>query len=238
MGSDLERTARAAGYPLNVRQYGWSGDSPIHYAAVAPQVLQKWSPQMVVVVTNWDDWDKNALDSHYAWATLNDGKLTVHLKNTAPDHSFKARLWRVSRVTALGEQTLHRFARDLAPAFQRKPTSNASVKESSPEQVRATLELLQQAYGDRLFVIYAAEPGLRGTAPEPTESLVLAQCTAVNVRCASTGPAWIHARDFGAYLASGFSNTDPGKGHYNAAGHRLFADLIWNELQSRTAGAR
>ena len=61
MGSVLERDARAAGLPLNVRQYGWSGASPSRYLLVADSVLRRWNPATVVIALSDNDLDENAL---------------------------------------------------------------------------------------------------------------------------------------------------------------------------------
>ena len=61
MGSQLERTARASGLPLDVRQYGWSGASPAQYLYVARDVLARWHPRRVMIPLSENDLDMSAL---------------------------------------------------------------------------------------------------------------------------------------------------------------------------------
>jgi hypothetical protein len=78
---------------------------------------------------------------------------------------------------------------------------------------------------------------LTSTQPEPEETDTLLQCRMQGVRCASTGPFLRDALLSLRYFGSGFSNSAPEKGHYNARGHRLVGELIWFEYRSRMGGA-
>src|SRR5205807_1128821 len=61
MGAQLERTARANGLPVDVRQYGWTGASPAQYLYVARDVIARWHPRRVFVTLSDNDLDMNTL---------------------------------------------------------------------------------------------------------------------------------------------------------------------------------
>lgn len=102
MGSQLERLARRHNQKLNVRQYGWSGDAPAHYALLAPEVIRKWHPKMIVAVTNVDDYSPMALDTAFAVLRIHDGKGTATAK-TARAEPLRTKLWPLIRQSALGD---------------------------------------------------------------------------------------------------------------------------------------
>jgi hypothetical protein len=234
MGSQLERLARRYRQPLNVRQYGWSGDAPPHYAVLASQVIHKWHPKMVVVVTNVGDYTQSALNTSFAEMHIQNGRATVIEKPAPPRSSFRFSVWQIGNRSALFEHLAIRFVLDILPTFHSPlPADSQNMSpHSSEEQMNATLRILKEAYGKRLFLLYTAQPGLGGTA-DPDEA-ILNECTAQGVRCASTRAMWIREKDAGT-LASGFSNSAPGAGHYNRAGDSIIARLIWEEIQQRAA---
>src|ERR1035438_6734287 len=52
MGAGIDRLSRAAGQPLNVRQYGWTSANAPTYLASAGQLLGARNPAWVVVILN------------------------------------------------------------------------------------------------------------------------------------------------------------------------------------------
>jgi hypothetical protein len=77
MGAVIERLARGAGRPLNVRQYGWFSANAPTYLASAESILSTLNPAWVAVI--------NAPNiSVYALTTRQNWRMEV-----APDDSFR-----------------------------------------------------------------------------------------------------------------------------------------------------
>jgi len=240
MGAVVERLAQASD-PINVRQYGWPGASPPKYAIEAASVLRLWNPSMVAVIANANGFRTAALDTHWTKAQIRGDNFLI--QPVAPDRlTLPVRLWFVMRHSALFEMVTSRFVLDISPEIPGLHTfhSTAEAAQGTPsnaEILPMMVRLLKQTYGDRLFLVYAAEPALTSTQPEPEETEILLQCRLQGVRCASTGSFLRDALLSLQYFGSGYSNSAPEKGHYNANGHRLVGELIWSEYRSRMAGA-
>jgi hypothetical protein len=231
MGSQLERLARRHNQPLNVRQYGWSGDAPAHYALLAPEVIRKWHPRMIVAVTNVDDYSPIALDTAFAVLGIHNGKGTATAK-LAPAEPLRTKLWPLIRQSALGEYSAIRFKLDILPTFYSTAAPQNQKLKAPDNQIGISLRLLKEAYGNALFVVYTAEPGLSGRG-DPDDA-VLRECEVEGVRCVSVRGAWLDELHSGI-IPSGFSNSAPGSGHYNRDGYGLIARLIWDEIRKRAS---
>lgn len=240
MGAVVERLAQAS-EPVNVRQYGFPGASPPKYALEGANVLRLWNPKMVAVIANANGFRTAALDTHWTKAQIRGGNFLI--EPVAPDRlTLPVRLWFAMRRSALFEIVSSRFVLDISPEIPGLHSfhSTAEAAQEAPsntEVLPMMVRLLKETYGDRLFLVYAAEPDLTSTQPEPEETETLLQCRIEGLRCASTGPSLRNALLSLQYFGSGFSNSTPEKGHYNANGHRLVGELIWSEYCSRMAGA-
>jgi len=240
MGAVVERLSLASN-PVNVRQYGWPGASPAKYALEGTDVLRLWNPRMVAVIANANGFRTAALGTHWTKAQIRGGSFLI--QPVAPDRlTLPVRLWFVMRHSALFELVTSRFVLDISPEIPGLHTfhSTAEAAQGTPsdaEVLPMMVRLLKQTYGDRLFLVYAAEPALTSTQPEREETETLLECRLQGVRCASTGPFLRDALLSLQYFGSGFSNSAPEKGHYNANGHHLVGELIWSEYRSRIAGA-
>jgi len=240
MGAVVERLAQAAN-PVNVRQYGFPGASPPKYALEGTDVLRLWNPRMVAVIANANGFRTAALDTHWTKAQIHGRSLLI--QPVEPDRlTLPAKVWLAMRRSALFEIVTSRFVLDISPEIPGLRTfhSTAEAAQRTPgnaEVLPMMVRLLKQTYGDRLFLVYAAEPALTSTQPESEEAQTLLQCRLQGVRCASTGPFLRDALLSLQYFGSGFFNSAPEKGHYNANGHRLVGELIWSEYRSRMAGA-
>lgn len=240
MGAVVEWLARPSD-PINVRQYGFPGASPPKYVMEGPDVLRLWNPRMVAVVANANGFRAAALDTHWTTAKIRGDNFLI--QPVSPDRlTLPVRLWFAMRRSALFEIVTSRFVLDISPEIPGLHTfhSTAEAAQGTPgdsEVLPKMVRLLKETYGDRLFLVYAAEPTLTSTKPEPEETETLLQCRIQGVRCASTGPFLRDALLSLQYFGSGFSNSAPEKGHYNPRGHRLVGELIWSEYRSRMAGA-
>ena len=242
MGAVVERLAEASD-PVNVRQYGWPGASPPKYAMEGLNVLQLWNPRMVVVVAHANNFRTAALDTHWTKAEIRGSDFQI--EPVTPDKlSLNARVWFALRHSALFEIATSRFVLDVLPKIPDLLTFRSAVaagqRTETPKDSTMPprmVKLLRETYGDRLFLVYAAEPTLASTQPEPEETETLLQCRRQSVSCVSTGPFLRDALTSLRYFGSGFPNTAPETGHYNASGHQLVGELIWSEYRSRTTGA-
>lgn len=247
MGSVLERDARAAGLPLNVRQYGWSGASPSRYLLVADSVLRRWNPPTVVIALSDNDLDENALheaNPQLRVASPTDLRILPFAEPPAigtPRYSslsvlLETRTWQL--------QWRRARAAEAAGAPSTQPADDASTPGdvALPDSIqlamlpRAVVHALAAKFKSRLAIVYLAEVRITG---DDTTSLIerrlLAACAIEHVRCRSTRQAMLAARSRGV-IARGFFNTTPGNGHLNAAGNAVVGRQLWNLLSEERVG--
>jgi hypothetical protein len=237
MGAVAERLARQQGDAINVRQYGWSGASPVKYALDAGTIEQLWSPRMVVIVTHKEDFGASALHTHWSVAAVHDGIIAGTLLPTDTS-SLRARVAR--KITSIGLITLatRRFALDILPGIENflTPSSATAAKRNSDSDAEVTLAMLQmlkKAYGAKLFLVYASEPSLKLMEADEVGARVLEDCSELEIQCASTDKQARRGIVEGSVFLNGFLNTAPAEGHYNRDGHRVVGEIIWNEYRRR-----
>ena len=148
MGSVLERTARTHQHPLNVRQYGYSGDSPAHYALIATEVVEMWKPKMVCAVVNADDFTQEALVNHWAEMKLHPNQPpTIAVADKGSHHDIRvwvtAHLQNSGLLYALAQRTVL----DILPTFDRNVPAGgeaASAEEAvDPDVIKASVQALE-----------------------------------------------------------------------------------------------
>ena len=244
MGSVLERTARSQQRPVNVRQYGFSGDSPAHYALIGNEILETWKPQMVCVVVNADDFTQEALVNHWAEMKLHaDHPPTITVSDEGWSREMRVRVTAKLQYSGLLYALAQRTVLDILPTFNTKAAANGpatSVEEAvDPDVIKATVQVLKNVYGSRLMILLVQNPGISGGfAPTRLETILSRSCTEHGVDCVMTRQAFVNLRDRSQQLGFGFSNTLPGAGHINALGHQLLGELIWAEYQKLMDGTR
>ncbi|MGA3240145.1 MAG: hypothetical protein ABSG03_28045 [Bryobacteraceae bacterium] len=249
MGAVIERLARAAGRPLNVRQYGWVSANAPTYLASADSLLRARNPAWVAVILNAPN------ISIYALTTRQNWRMEV-----APDDSF--RLIDMSPPQPAGElRTMGRQIgrSSLALALWRRfgliqnrasnplPSEEIFHPNEPPDRrdpqlaleaarvPRATVLGLKRAYGPRLLIVYVPEFfGTQYRSAEPLEQQVLALCVQEGVACLSAREALARERYEQLRLSRGFHNTAPGVGHFNATGHRIVGQEIWRYFAGRS----
>jgi hypothetical protein len=241
----LERTARAGGVPLEVRQYGFSGAAAPSYVAIAPQLLADWDPAWVAVVLDPGDLGNTPLDMASGWRMTIRPDLSIELVRVPPlqrsplrraaetwiDRSSLARL--LERRTA----EIVRTAR-LMPASEDTDSEPAVISDDVERVPRASVRALKQAYGDRLVVVYVPWLGISGEEPYDVERALLEACAAEGVDCISTRAAILDSHNRERRFTRGFMNTYPNFGHLNAIGHRIVAEAIWSVISRRSALGR
>jgi hypothetical protein len=241
MGSRLERTARAAGMAINIRQYGWSGASPSRYLMVAGAVLHRWNPPDVIIVLSDNDLDFNALWNARPRLRVSRENLVEIVPPLPPDGPDRP-VDRFALASAIRQRTWEfgvYASRSPRIAVREAVTSGPHEPAALPDSVQlarlpgAVVRSLAARFGDRLSLLYLAQVGITGDDSVTTiERSLLNACQETHLRCASTRTAMLKARRTGI-IAHGFSNTTPGNGHLNAAGHQIAGDAMWALLHAR-----
>lgn len=233
MGAVVERAARSAGRPLNVRQYGWSGESVSHYVKVAPELLARWHPSWVAVVVNEDDFPSGGVEASCGPDPLpRAGSSLDSVVRTSPVHVGNPGL--VSRLSGSAKQ-VWRHSR-LAYEIGRRVLEITSSSSSSGDATGGlspceALRQLRAAYADKLVVVYIAtvSPADDGTR-DATEDALLLGCASQGIACLSTRDRMVQEQRARQQFARGFANTAPNMGHPNALGHWIIGEELWQTL--------
>ncbi len=247
MGSYLERDARAAGVPINVRQYGWVGASPSTYLLVANEVIRRWNPTDVVIALSDNDLDQNALyEARPELRVSASGELHIvppfPPPVADPPHALSSRsvlaallaerTWKLEWKRGRGASA--KAGPSSAPASSTPATAAVDVVPDSTQLALlpgAVVRALSAAFGARVALVYLAVIGVEGGDTTSTiERKLLEACQSSHVRCATTRRSMLTARHAGV-IAHGFFDTRPGDGHLNPAGHALAAAEIWKLLR-------
>jgi hypothetical protein len=246
MGGQLERTARANGVPLDVRQYGWSGASPAQYLYVARDVITRWHPRRVIIALAENDLDMNTLVG--AWPKLRvdaggDAHVVGPPMDTVTAAPYPSSLWMLTqRRWAILRRRGPSWVRVRTLRQTGGPTTEA-LRDSLPPPGSAELDslpgavvrALAKSYGRSLTLVYIAEVGVMGGFdPTPIETRFLDACRAAHVSCASTRTDMVRARRRGI-VAHGASTFAIGNGHLNPSGHGVVAATMWRLLRSESA---
>ena len=241
MGAQLERTARANGFPLDVRQYGWSGASAAQYLVVSQAVLTRWHPRRVVVALSENDLDLRALTGDWPRLRVDahgNSRVVGPPMDTVTAGPYASSLW---MLTERRWTTLRRSAPSWArgPRGQGAPAADAPRDSTPPPDSSeiaalpaAVVRALAKAYGQRLTLVYMAEIGLTsGFEPTAAETRMLNTCKDAGVRCVSTRADMLQARRQGI-IAHGVSTREIGSGHLNPRGHGVVAATMWKVLSA------
>jgi hypothetical protein len=245
MGSYVERTARASGVSLNVRQYGWSGASPSQYLLVADAVLRRWNPTDVVIAVSDNDFDSHALYEGTPRLRVNGAGDLVMLPEPPAPAGGSPRRSVLAALLAERTWVLNwRHAQAAAAAGGGAGSPVTASDESEPAlpnsaqlamMPSAIMHALSEKFGARLAIVYLAEVGVEvGDTASTIERRLFDACQAERARCVSTRASMLAARRAGS-IVHGFFNTTPGNGHLNPAGHALVGREIWKLLRRRPA---
>ncbi len=231
LGAVIERLSRAAGHPVNVRQYGWYGTAAPTFIASAPELLKAVQPRVVVVVMNAGNLGKEALTDGWYWLMRIHSDLSIELVDVRVP---EPKGWLADLREFVGRSSLMLALRRRAVlVFQ---GADGSPADGAPDPRAAELPLvtkasvlgLKDAYGSRLVIFYAPYCKERcDEKPDRAEVGLLSTCRALAVRCLST------RADMVAYMAAhhrilrGFHNTAPGAGHLNRYGLQVLGTAIW-----------
>jgi len=249
LGSQLERTLRASGWQLNVRQYGWNGASPSRYLVAAHTLEQRWHPAAVVIALSDNDVDDNALSESAPHIRVRPDTTIEVLapidSNPAPPPPrtstlktlLEIRTWRLR--FNLGRGSLWGVAQaathEAAPAKADVNEPELSKSEQLALLPAATVRSLSATFGPKLSLVYLSAVPVTGADSAPAvERSLLEACVREHVRCASTRARMLAARELG-HIAHGFSTTTPGNGHMNAVGHAIAAHEAWRLLTESRA---
>jgi hypothetical protein len=235
MGSILERRLRAEGRPWNVLQYGWRGADGPDYVYEANLVVERFHPSSIFLITTKGDFSSSSTE--YARLVERNGSVfadPVH-PGILPGRprSYGGPMSRKMKESGLLYAAVVRFHLEVLPHLIQASGEQKSEAASEPPDETAKLIVrgLKQAYGDRLFILYAPEQLFSADAPpEPQESAFLLACKEYRMTCRDLRDRMLEDLLVNHKLDRGESNTAPGWGHFNANGHELVADEIYNEL--------
>ncbi len=237
MGAVIERLSRAAGRPLNVRQYGWSSANAPTYLASAELVLQARNPAWVVVLLNASNLGVYALTTTQNWRMQVNSDGAWRLIDLRPPQAV-GRIQKVRREIGRSSLALAVWRRLGVIFTENRPPEqhDPRLAEQAARVPRATVLGLKIAYGSRLLIVYTPEFfGTRYDPVEPIEQEVLSLCAEQGMACFSTREATARERYDQSRLSRGFHNTAPGAGHFNAIGHGVIGAEIWRYLAARSA---
>jgi hypothetical protein len=245
MGAHLERLSRAAGLPLNVRQYGWLGASPAQYLLSEEAIRSRWRPANVVIPLSDNDLDLRALvDAPPRLRVLPSGDLKIIgvSASLAPDPDVD---WSIATLARYRWFNLRlRAPIWLRRRFPISASAGIGAGETAPDSLevaelpRAVVRNLSRAYGPNLSLVYLAEVGLSGgEGTTKIEQRLLDACREEHVQCASTRAAMIAERRQGR-LAHGNLTYAINNGHLNDTGDSIVASVVWSMLERPLASAQ
>jgi hypothetical protein len=243
MGAVIERLSRAAGRPLNVRQYGWSSAKAPTFLGSAELLLQARNPTWVAVVIN-SFFSVHALSVSRNWRMElgpGDSYRLIDLRPSPTISRFQRMRQQIGR-SALALAIWRRIgmlwnvaaSEDSLAEGAQLEERDSHLAEATARVPRVTILGLKKAYGSRLIIVYT--PSFFGAdyeTAEPVEQEVLSLCAKFGVACISTREAMQRERYDHLLLSRGFHNTAPGAGHFNATGHRIIGEEIWRYLAAK-----
>jgi hypothetical protein len=234
MGAALERHLRAEGKAWNALQYGWSGADGPDYVYSAAMLLTEFPMNYVFLIMN--DGDFQSLTGEQAKLVYRDGVLVAEglTADTVPGRapSYGGRFARKMKESGLIYGAALRYQLDLKPQLTLHKASAQEGKlpppaPSTTQTIETILRGLQQAYGDKLHILYTpSQPFAADTPVEPQELALLAVCGQKGMQCRSLRRRMVNELVVNHELVRGFSDTAPGIGHFNARGHEIVAEEL------------
>ena len=235
MGSVLERRLRTSGRPWNVQEYGWSGANGPDFVFAASWIDRTFHPQTVFIVVDARDFVLTT-----AVARLREDADGVTAEPIGPGArpgrpaESGGSLLRRLKTSGLLYASAMRLILDVLPRLRpAEPGGRADADASqsaSDRVVDLVLHALVQAYGNKLVMVYAPDQPFSQTPPEPDEGSLSVACARAHAACLDLRQAMMADLEGRHELTRGFTNTPPGLGHLNAAGHELAAGAMYDWL--------
>jgi hypothetical protein len=222
---------------LRVINAGRSGASPAFYIKLGDFYLERIKPDCTIVQLNDEDFTGDMLNStrNFFVVPVETGYAPVFNTNFVSASGLVQKFPLAQKflefsTVAIGMQHLQKSLQ--TPAAISKGVS-AEMQKTLPHLIDWTLRSLKECY-PRLIVVYlpAIQYHLPDSPPGEVEE-------AVNAAAGRSGVQYINMRE--SYMryfkltrqpAHGFSNTKPGVGHINEAGHALLAESLRQILSS------
>jgi hypothetical protein len=243
--SITETMLREDGYFFDVRNLGFSGMSIADYIFLAPFVIEKFDPAIVVIQLDGQDFEEafDITKSNY-FVYGNDGKINLIHK---PHYYTSVSSAKVRDILNYSSMIVNGFAR-----FQQIFTNNGFLPRSYDEQtvfakpqiatqstadpIPLELETLKLAYRNiKLILVY-----LPYTPVYTSDNIVLDdgrfQDVLLNIKAMDGWSVIDPTEKFAKLLDTsqfprGFDNSLPGKGHLNQMGHRIVAELLVDQVE-------
>lgn len=246
----LEEALTADGLPYQVLNAGKSSASVADYVHLAPVYEERFDPRWTVVQLRESDLGADAWSDRRAhFRRAPDGLLEVVGAPREQNPLWTALHPLRTRSTLVQYGPVR--ALEFAAAFRREPplfrAASAPVEELDEEtapQKRAypildELDLLNEAYGGRLTLLYVApfDPAHLEAPATGAEADVMRHCRERGWSCVNTREAW---PEFAARHEApfGFPATGYNRGHLNAGGHHAAAALLAAEIERLSSEGR
>jgi hypothetical protein len=231
LGAVVERLARTAGTPVNVRQYGWYDAAAPTYIANGPALLTAYHPKVVVVLMNVTDFGHEALTDGWYWRMRIHPDLSIDLIDVrVPEPT--GQLANLKRLAGNSALMLSIFRRATV-MFQNtgEPATAGGMRARAAERplvARASVRGMKAVYGPGLIIAYA--PFTSEAKPEDYETELLDACAAEQVHCFSTRAGMVEDMRLHHRILRGFHNTPPGRDHLNRFGLEVVGTAIWKQI--------
>jgi len=241
----VERQLRGLGRDVRVLNVGTAGSSLPYYVHLGPSYRRVFDPDWVVVQLSEGDVLEAAFDpsdSHFV--VRSDGSLELRPLPLVGRGGYLRRTVRWLRAESallqnavLQYRGFERVARDFQPFVQGEAVPPPRLGPSRQFPIRAELELLRDAFGGHLTILFLSTWDSRTPArPTDAEQQVRAACSSLGMSCAFTRDEFSGLAARRAF-PNGFPNSRAGFGHLNGAGHAAAAAVLGRELLEGPARA-
>ena len=233
-----QRELDRLGTKLKLVNAGRSTMSAADFVALAPRYRELFQPAWTVLELRASDLGSDAwTPGRTRFVRDADGQLAVEavvLPRRTGTSGLLFELRQKSMFLGFGAARVGRFRNAAA---REPPLFQASQERPKPQEppvppVEEEIDLLVQAWDGRLTILFLTVDDEHEAA---VEARLLRRCAERGMSCVSTREAFA-AMKAASVEPCGFSNTAPGAGHLNAAGHAVAGRLLFEEL-TRISGA-
>lgn len=243
--SVAERTLRAQGWELDLKNFGYMGQSLPYYIGIAPELIGEYSPRLIVIQAGRGDFlSPGILDvtKPFYFALETDGTLTLQKNKNKGSHfthqqrivSFPLLFFTdLTNLSIVKTIRLREGERREREGIQLSISEDAWGEIDSTDILRQEIGMLEAQYG-QIPIIFIIRPTFDRTT-------LRFKYTKEDWRLISTLEShadWHVVRLDEAFNASlqkgispiGFGNTSPFSGHWNVHGHAIVGSQLAEEI--------
>ncbi|MES2695518.1 MAG: hypothetical protein V4773_18720 [Verrucomicrobiota bacterium] len=242
----LEHALNGARSDFAVLNLGRSGTSVADYIAAAPRLKQRFNPQWTVIQMGELDMTDEAWDQDgaaFSWVKPNMPQLTIedHL-GQPPTGKIRRFVHSIRNSSALCANVLRRVNEFAALSKLTPPLFNATRRNAGGGApafrkvfpIEQEIDLLVKAFDGRVTILWTTPfHTLRSPAKaSEVDDRVTRHAVAQGISIVALGEIYRQNSRKGIAL-TGFTNTQPFKGHWNQVGHATIGELLGQELKQR-----